>query len=172
MPVWEQVINPLMMVIKWRDKMARINSLIRSRLKNNFTYISKLNIKNPKSTIWQIYCICMTICCTLFLLIKLSLFLIASTIYRVIYLVELYIWKYYSPRTYLESYLFIYCMLICMWYGVKWISVMQIFVTCQQNTEKGEVWCDIISVAYNGSANGLSPSGTKPSPALILIYCQ
>ena len=46
-------------------------------------------------------------------------------------------------------------MLICMWYGVKLISVMEIFVTCQQNAEKDEVWCDIISVVNNGSANGL-----------------
>ena len=37
-----------------------------------------------------------------FLLIKQSLFLIAFTIYRFIYFVELYIWKCYSTKTYLE----------------------------------------------------------------------
>ena len=95
-------------------------------------------------------------------LYHISIYIFGGTIYL----------KYITHRKDIWNHKFILRMLICMRYGVKWISVMELFVTCQQNTEKGEVWCDIISVVNNGSANGLSPAGTKPSPALILISCQ
>ena len=53
-------------------------------------------------------------------------------------------------------------------YGVKWISVMDIFMT-----EKYEVWCNIRSVVNSGSANGLSPgpqaSGDKPLSKTVVI---